>query len=165
MSGINQLTSIGTEDPEYYAELLRENPGLTSWHLPSDGPSCLDVPGIWNVYDPLTQRLQILLDVVADISLCQRGNISATMACLMPDKGSIEMQLYIVFNHKGDGAARSCPQNLELIFGMLRRVPYQPPAMDHGWLPKGHHGGLREQPDRSRQSHPQLLIQHLCTSR
>ena len=51
MSGINRLTSIGTEDPEYYTELLRENPGLTSWRLPSDGPSCSDVPGIRNVYD------------------------------------------------------------------------------------------------------------------
>ena len=50
------------------------------------------------------------------------------MACFNPDKGTLEMQLYIIFNDQDDGAAHSCPQHLQLIFGMLR--PYQPPAMD-----------------------------------
>jgi len=50
------------------------------------------------------------------------------MACLKDDKGTLETQLYIVFNHEDDGAARLCPQHLQDIFDMLRQVPYNPPA-------------------------------------
>ncbi|KAF8487750.1 hypothetical protein F5888DRAFT_1911251 [Russula emetica] len=108
MSGINQPISIGTEDPEYYAELFCKTPNQ---RLPSDDSErpCPDVPGI---HGPLTRRLQTLLDAVADISLCQRGNVSATMACLKDDKGTLETRLYVVFNHEDDEAARRCPQHL-----------------------------------------------------
>jgi hypothetical protein len=126
MSGIDQPISIGIEDPEYYAELFCK-PILANRRLPSDERSCPDVPSI---QDPLARRLQKLLDAVAHISLCQRGNVSATMACLKDDKGTLETRLYIVFNHEDDEAARRCPQHLQVIFNMLRQVPYKPPALD-----------------------------------
>lgn len=72
-----QPKSIDANDPEYYAELLRNGP--ESWHLPSNERPCPDIPGIQDVDSPLSQRLQTLLDVLADISLCQRGNTSSTM--------------------------------------------------------------------------------------
>src|SRR6266849_2996698 len=115
-------------DPEYYAELL----GKTS--RPADPPSapldvrtvsfigrfderyCSDVPSIRNVDDALTQRLQTLLGVVADISLCQRQNISATMARLGSDSGTLQTRLYIVFKHENDETARRCPGHLTPIF-------------------------------------------------
>ncbi len=124
MSGINQPISIGTEDPEYYAEFLRKTLRLANRRLPSNEHERSSPVG------PLAQRLQTLLDVVAEISLCQRGNASATMACLKDDKGTLETRLYIVFNHEDDEAARSCPQHLQFIFEMLRQVPYKPPSMD-----------------------------------
>jgi hypothetical protein len=130
MSGINQPISIGTEDPEYYAELFCKTSRLANRRLPSDERSCLDIPGIQSVDDLLSRRLQYLLDAVADISLCQRGNVSATMACLKDDKGTLETRLYIVFNHEDDEAARRCPQHLQDIFNMLRQVPYKPSATD-----------------------------------
>jgi hypothetical protein len=130
MSGINQPISIGTEDPEYYAELLCKTSRRANRRLPSDERSCPDVPGIQDVDGPLAQRLQTLLDAVADISLCQRGNVAATMACLKDDKGTLETRLYIVFDHEDDEAAGRCPQHLLYIFNMLRRVPYKPPATD-----------------------------------
>lgn len=71
---------------------------------------------------------------VADISLCQQGNVSATMACLKYEKGTLETRLYVVFNHEDDKAARRCPQHLQFIFEILRRVPYKPPAI--GGSPK-----------------------------
>jgi hypothetical protein len=128
-SGINQPIFVGTEDPEYYAELLRKTPRLANRRLPSDERSLSNVPraGIQKVDG---QCLQTLLDAVADTSLCQRGNVSATMACIKDDKGTLEMQLYIVFNHEDDEAPRSCPRHLQSIFAMLRQVPYKPPAMD-----------------------------------
>jgi len=81
---------------------------------------------------PLSRRLQTLLDVVADISLCQQRNVSATMARLMNDNGTLETRLYIVFNHEDDESARHCPEYLRLpsIFKMLRQVPYEPSTMD-----------------------------------
>jgi hypothetical protein len=51
------------------------------------------------------------------------------MACLKDDKGTLETRLYVVFNHEDDEAARRCPQHLQVIFNMLRQVPYKPPAM------------------------------------
>jgi hypothetical protein len=72
-----------------------------------DGGPILSLTGKQHTeYGRLAQRLQMLLDTVADISLCQRGNVSATMACLKDDKGTLETRLYIVFNHKDDEAAR-----------------------------------------------------------
>jgi hypothetical protein len=69
--------------------------------------------------------------VVADISLRQRGNVSATNACLEDDKGTLETRLYVVFNRDDDEAARRCPQHLQVVFKiMLRQVPYKPLAVD-----------------------------------
>jgi hypothetical protein len=68
-----------------------------------------------------------LLDDIASISLCKKGNISATAACLKNDKGTLETQLYIVFN-KQDEAHSQCGQHLQSIFSMLRQVPLKPPT-------------------------------------
>lgn len=51
------------------------------------------------------------------------------MACFKDDKGTLETQLYIIFNHEDESASR-CPQHLEDIFHMLRQVHYIPPAID-----------------------------------
>ena len=129
MSGTNQPNQIfiGTEDPEYYAELFCKIPRLVNRPVQS---SYRDVPGIQGVDDPLSRRLQTLLDAVADISLCQRGNVAATMACLKGVNGSLETRLFIGFNHNNDEASRRCPEHLQAIFDMLRQVPYKPPATD-----------------------------------
>jgi hypothetical protein len=119
MFGINQL---GTEDPEYYADLLCKIPRPANRRLS-------DIPGNQNFGVALSRRLQTLLDAVADISLCRRGNASATMASLTSDTGSLETQLYIVFNHEDDESALRCSQHLQNIFGLLRRVPFTPPAI------------------------------------
>ena len=127
MSGINQSNQIliDTEDPEYYAELFSKIPRIVDRRLQS---ACPHVPGIQGVDGPLSRRLQTLLEAVADISLCQRGNVSATMASLKDVNGSLETQLFIVFNHNNDEAAHRCPEHLQAIFNMLRQVPYKPPA-------------------------------------
>jgi hypothetical protein len=129
MSGTDQLISIDAEDPKYYADLLRKIPRPANWRLPSDGQSCLDIPGIQNSDVALSRRLQTLLDAVADISLCRRGNVSATMASLKDNTGILETQLYIVFN-RGDESALRCHQHLQDIFTRLVEVPYSPPATD-----------------------------------
>ena len=126
MSGTDQLISIDAEDPKYYADLLRKIPRPADQRLPSDEQS----GSIHDVDFALTRHLQTLLDAVADISHCQRGNVSATMASLKYNTGTLEMQLYIVFNHENDGSALACPQHLQNIFNMLRQVPYRPPATD-----------------------------------
>jgi hypothetical protein len=123
-----QSANIGTEDPEYYAELFCRTPRLANRRLPSDERSCPVIPGIQND-GHLSRRLRALLDAVADISLCRRGNVSATMACIKDDNGTSDTRLYIVFNHEGDESAPSCPQHLETIFEMLRQVPYKPSAV------------------------------------
>ena len=76
MSGTDQLISISidAEDPKYYADLLCKIPGSAKRRL------CSDVPGFQNVDVVLSQRLQMLLDAVSNISLRRRGNVSATMA-------------------------------------------------------------------------------------
>jgi len=123
-------TSIGTEDPEYYAELLKNIPRLAERRLLSNERSYSDVPGIQGVGDPLARRLQTLLDILANISLCQQRNVSATTACLKGDKGTLETRLYIVFNHEDDEAASRCPEHLQSIFKMLGNVSYKSPTMD-----------------------------------
>ena len=60
--------------------------------LLSNERPCPDVPSIHDLDSPLAHRLQTLIDVVADISLCQKGNVSATMACLKKDKDTLETQ-------------------------------------------------------------------------
>jgi hypothetical protein len=130
MSEIDQPTFIVAEGPEYYAELFCKIARLANRRLPLDERSCPDTPGIQNVDGLLSRRVQTLLDAVADISLCQRKNVSATMASLKDDKGTLETRLYIVFNHEDDESALGCPQHLEAIFKMLRQVPYRPPATD-----------------------------------
>ena len=111
---------IDTEDPEYYAELFCKIPRVENWRIHS---SCPVVPGIDG---PLSRRLQTLLDAVADISLRQRGNVSATMASLKDNNDSSEIRLYIVFNHENDDAAGRCSDHLQVIFNMLRQVPHKP---------------------------------------
>ena len=130
MSGVDDLISIGIGDPEYYAELLSVIPRDANRRLLSNEHPCPDIAGIPSVDPLLAQRLQTLLDVLANISLCQKGNVSATMASIKPDKGLIETQLYIAFNHEEDNSARSCPEHLKSIFGMLHEVPYQPLETD-----------------------------------
>ena len=124
------LDKLGIEDPEYYAELLSVTPRDANRCLLSNEHPCPDVPGIHGVDAMLAQLLQTLLDVVADISLCRKGNVSATMACIKQDKDDLETQLYIAFNHENDEAARSCPDHLQSVFGMLQQVPCQPPVTD-----------------------------------
>ena len=129
MSGINQPNQIfiGTEEPEYYGELFCKIPRLVNRRLQSSSPG---VPRAGIHGGLSSRRLQTVLDAVADISLCQRGNVSATMACLRDDNGSLETRLYIVFNHENDEAARRCPRPLQVIFNMLRQVPFKPPRKD-----------------------------------
>ena len=123
MSRINHPISIGINDPEYYANLLYLTPCDANGHLPSN-QSHLDIPEIYDMDVPLAKH-QTLLDAVANISLCQKGNVSATMACLKHDKGVLETQLYIVFNNGSDEAAHRCGKHLETIFRMLGQVPYK----------------------------------------
>jgi hypothetical protein len=130
MSGTDQLISIDAEDPKYYAELLRKIPRPANSRLPSDGES----GSIQDVDIALTRRLQTLLDAVADISLCRRGNVSAAMASLKDNADTLETQLYIVFNHDDDESAGDCSQHLQNILTMLRKVTYIPPAL--GGSPK-----------------------------
>ena len=131
MHNESDIVTIDTEGPEYYGELLRlRKTARVGNRRQPDERYCSNVPGIQNLDDPLAQRLQTLLDVVADISLTQRGNVSATMASLTNDKGTLLTQLYIAFNHQDNGAVLSCPQHLQSIFTMLREVPYKPPAID-----------------------------------
>jgi hypothetical protein len=56
---MSEFISIGTEDPEYYAELLCKTCRPPNRHLPSDERPCPDVPGIT---DTLARRLQTVLD-------------------------------------------------------------------------------------------------------
>ena len=126
MSGIDELISIGIEDPEYYAELLSVITRDANRCLLSNEHSCSDIPSIQGVDLPLAQRLKTLLDVVADISLCRRGNVSATMACIKPYNDTVEIQIYIAFNHENDEAAVSCTEHLQSIFEMLHQVRYRP---------------------------------------
>ena len=130
MSGFDELISIGIDDPEYYAELLRVTIRDANRRLLSDERPCPDISGVHGVDPQLAQRLKTLLDVVADISLCQRGNVSATMACIKSGEDAVETQLYIAFNHENDEAAGSCPEHLQSIFRMLHNVPYQSPVQD-----------------------------------
>ncbi|KAI0277271.1 hypothetical protein BGY98DRAFT_980548 [Russula aff. rugulosa BPL654] len=129
MSG-KQPIFIDANDPEYYAELLSKASRLANRRLPSDERPCPDVLGIQDVNSSLSRRIRTLLDALADISLSQRGNVSATMASIKDNGGTLETQLYIVFNHEDDEAAHHCRQHLESILNMLRQVPYVPPAMD-----------------------------------
>ena len=52
------------------------------------------------------------------------------MASLKDNTGTLETQLYIVFNHKNDKSAIESPQHLHSIINMLRQVPYRPPTTD-----------------------------------
>jgi hypothetical protein len=76
------INSIGTEDPEFYAELFYKTSRPAGRRLPFYERPFRDVPGIENVDPQLAQRPQTLLDALADISLCQQGSVSATVASL-----------------------------------------------------------------------------------
>ena len=69
MSETDQLSSIDTKDPEYYADLLCTIPRAAIRRPPSYGQSCPDIPGIQDVDIALTQPRQMLLDAVADLTL------------------------------------------------------------------------------------------------
>ena len=127
MLGINEPIFNGTEDQNTMQSFSARLPDsqIGAYHPMNDPVQTF--PVFRNIQDRL---LPTLLDAVPDISLCQQGNVSATMACLKDDKGTLETRLYIVFNHEDDEAARRCPQHLQVIFNMLRQVPYKPPAID-----------------------------------
>jgi hypothetical protein len=129
MFGINQPITFGTEHPEYYAELLRKSARPADRHVPSGTQPCSILPGLQSVDGPLSKRIQTLLDVIADISLCRQGNVAASMVCLKGNKSGLETRLYIGFNHQRDDAARSCPSHLDSVIEVLRRVPYEPHEM------------------------------------
>jgi hypothetical protein len=84
-------------DPEYYAELLQKSSRPANRQQQINQQSCGNIPGIQNVDDELSKRLRTLLDVIADISICKRGNVSATMASVIRDGDVLKTQLYIVF--------------------------------------------------------------------
>lgn len=122
---------IDANHPEYYAKLLSNGRRTEPRRLPPDEQQlCPDMPGIQGNDSALSQRLQTLLDVLADISLYQRGrNVSATMATLTDNHGTLETKLYVVFNHElGDDGNHDCRHHLETILSMLREVPYEPPV-------------------------------------
>jgi hypothetical protein len=114
-------------DPEYYAELLQKSSRPADWQQRTNQQCYGNIPGIQNVDDELSKRkrLPTLLDVIAEISITKRGNVSATMASVIRDGDVLKTQLYIVFNHENDDAA-ICRNHLETIFRMLRSVPYTP---------------------------------------
>ena len=97
MSG-KQPISIDAKDPEYYAELLKNAEWLKKKlsrldirRMPSNEQPCPDIPGIQDIDSPLAWHLQTLLDVLANISLCHRGNVSTMMASLKDDNGTPEI--------------------------------------------------------------------------
>jgi hypothetical protein len=137
MSGTDQLIDIRADEPEFYAELLSKIPRPANRRLqPSGEQSCSDIPDIQDFDFALSRRLQTRLDAVADISLCQRGNVSATMVSLKhyAVTDTLETKLYIVFNHENDDSAGYCDQHLQNIFTMLREVPDKTP--ETGGSPK-----------------------------
>ena len=131
MSNTIPILSIGPSDPAYYADLLHNTTSLVDRRLriPSD-ESCPTISDIKGIENKLTRRLQTLLDDIASISLCQRGNVSATMACLKHSHGTLKTRLYIVFDHQNDDSHRLCLQHLKSIFQMLKQVPYKTPETD-----------------------------------
>ena len=59
------------------------------------------------------------------------------MASLTGNCGTLETQLYIVFNRElGDKEVHGCRHHLETIFNKLRQVPYEPPASATDGCPK-----------------------------
>ena len=115
------------DDPEYYAELLQKS------SRPADrrhqtSQQCGNIPGKQNIDDELSKskRLRTLLDAIADISIREHGNVSATMASVIREGDVLKTQLYIVFNHHNDDEARICENHLKTIFRMLHEVPYTP---------------------------------------
>jgi len=119
------ITCIGPENPSYYSDILQNITSRVDRHSPSQR-SCQTIPGIQNIDDTLTRRLQSVLDDIARISLCEKGNVSATMACLKQHDDVLQTQLYVVFNHQRDESHRLCRQHLETTFTMLRNIPYKP---------------------------------------
>ena len=74
------------------------------FQMPSYQRSCRSIHGIQNIDDELGKRLQTLLDVLANVSICQHGIVSATMASLIRDGGSgtLKTRLYIIFNYENE---------------------------------------------------------------
>jgi hypothetical protein len=114
------------DHPEYYAELLQRLSRHADRRQQTNQQSYGNIPGIQNVDDELSKRLQTLLDVIADISIYEHGNVSATMASVIRDDDVLKTHLYIIFNRQNDDAATTCKKHLETIFRMLRKVPYTP---------------------------------------
>ena len=113
------------DDPEYYAELLQKSSRPADRRQQTNQQSCGNIP-IQNVNDELSKRLRTLLNVIADISILEHGNVSATMASVIREGDVLKTQLYIVFNHQNDDAARNCENHLKTIFRMLHEVSYTP---------------------------------------
>jgi hypothetical protein len=120
MSGTNQPTPVNIEDTEFYTELLVGTSRISDRRLLSNEPFCSPLPGIQNVDLPLARRLQTLLDIVADISIRRRGNVSAAMASLKDHKGTLKTEIYMVFNHENDDAGSTCRGHLESIIKKLQ---------------------------------------------
>jgi hypothetical protein len=123
--------------PEYYTELLTYCDRSEPRRLPlNERQTCRDIAGVQGVDAELSRRLQTLLDAIADISLYEpKKNVSATMASLTDNRGTLETQLYIVFNRKlGDEIG--CRTHLETIFNKLQQVPYEPPGPATDGSPK-----------------------------
>ena len=114
-----------SDDPEYYAELLHKSCRPTDRRQQTNQQACGNIL-IQNIDDELSKLLQTLLDVIADISIREHGNVSATMASVIREGDVLKTQLYIVFDHQNDDAAIMCRNHLETIFQMLHKIPYTP---------------------------------------
>ena len=130
MFGIKEPNFVSTEEPQNITESFSK-----TLCTPKSAAYCLmkTSPGPTSS-SPNAYRL---LDAVSEISLCQRENVSATMASLTVNeadkdtlKSVLETGLYIIFNHEDDEAAGSCAQHLQFIFDMLCQVPYKLPSME-----------------------------------
>ena len=119
--------SIGSGDPEYFSELLMKTSRIADRRAQHE-QHCPDIPGIHEVDYLLSQRLRSILDVIANISICSESNVSATMADLREDNGSLKTKIYIIFNRQTADEAARCQRYLKSVFDLLRRVPYRPPA-------------------------------------
>ena len=127
---MSQPTPLDGRSPEYYADLLKKPFRFADRHQSIDEQFYRDIPGIQGVDNPLSRRLQALLDVLAGISLDARGNVSATMASLKDNSGTLETKLYLVFNHDLGDKREGCRNHLEDVFNTLRGVPYELPTTD-----------------------------------
>jgi hypothetical protein len=123
---------IDANHPEYYAELLSNGARTERRCLPPEERR----------FYPHIPRI---LDLVADVSHCERGNVSATMASLTANRGTLETQLYTVFNRGlGDDGIHRCRNHLKTIFNKLQQVSRESPAPATNDLPEDIEPSLKE---------------------